>query len=347
MLNKIIIRVAGLIALMFILNIIYKYTVYKKDMYDVCEQVLEMNEQQDSTDIYYLAESSNYNSVPSDSISSSISQLTNLFFPGLKVLGVSKPAAHGGVFRHWLTGIDPDRKKPKAIVVTLNLRSFDAAWINNVSENHMQQSIVLLRPYPKLLNRFLLSLNVYDIKQAEQHEQVMLDEWRYIPLTFPYESKWQTVRQWDDAFAGGAGLKPGEPWDDKKIALACHYIKGFAFNITDANPRIKDYDFIADWCNKNDVQLYLNLMAENMDFSDSLVGKDLVFLMKNNRDYLVKRYNKNNCEVVDNLELVPGTEFTDHTWTTEHYSDKGRMIIARNLAGKIKNKLNNFYKKAY
>jgi hypothetical protein len=51
--------------------------------------------------------------------------------------------------------------------------------------------------------------------------------------------------------------------------------------------------------------------------------------------------------VVDNLELVSGKEFTDQTWTTEHYGYKGRMVIAKNLAIAIKNKFNNDYKNLY
>ena len=88
-------------------------------------------------------------------------------------------------------------------------------------------------------------------------------------------------------------------------------------------------------------------MAENIQYSDSLVGKELVFLLKQNRDFLVKRYSSSNCTVVDNLELVNGKEFTDQTWTTEHYGYRGRMIIAKNLAGKLKNQFSNEYKNAY
>ena len=73
----------------------------------------------------------------------------------------------------------------------------------------------------------------------------------------------------------------------------------------------------------------------------------MVFLIKENRDFLVKRYSKNNCIVVDNLELVSGKEFTDQTWTTEHYGYKGRMVIAKNLAFAIKNKFNTDYKNLY
>ena len=147
--------------------------------------------------------------------------------------------------------------------------------------------------------------------------------------------------------AGRIFLKPDGSWDLDKIILACHYIKTYAFNINANNPRIRDFDYINDWCQQNKIPLYLNLLAENVHYADSLVGKELVFLMKKNRDYLVNRYNKNNCHVIDNLELVPGKEFTDQTWTTEHYGYKGRMIIAKSLSESLKKQFINEYKKAY
>ena len=49
--------------------------------------------------------------------------------------------------------------------------------------------------------------------------------------------------------------------NNDKIELACHYLKSYAFNIKESNPRIKDYDEILNWCNINEVPLYLNLLV--------------------------------------------------------------------------------------
>lgn len=347
MLKKIIIRILGLVAIVALLDLVYNFTFYRKDLNELCEQVVEMKDRQANTDIFYFAESSNFSAQPQDSIKKSISEITNLFFPQLKINAVNKPATHAGIYRHWLTQLDLTKSNPKAIVVTLNLRSFDAAWIHSRLETALQESITLLKPYPNIINRFLLSLNAFDDKTVQQREHLMLEEWKNTELIFPFPVKYKTVRQWDDAMAQGGFLKEDGAWDNEKITLACHYIKGYAFNINENNPRIKDFDFMAEWCNKHKIKLYLNLMAENIQYADSLVGKELVFLMKNNRDYLVNRYTKNNCVVVDNLELIAGKEFTDQTWTTEHYSYKGRMIIAKNLAEKLKEQFNNSYIKAY
>ena len=346
MVKKIGIRILALSVIILLLNIIYNFTLFKNDLNNKCEQVPEMLQKQNTSDVFYFAESSNFSSQSKDSIKQSISEITNLFYPSLKITAINKAASHAGIYKHWLMQLDLS-KKPKAIVLTLNMRSFDAAWIHSRLETPLQESIALLKPYPNLINRFLLSLNAFDDKTEQQREQLMLDDWKTTQLIFPFDFKYKTVREWDDAMANGGYIKPDGSWDTEKIILACHYIKGYAFNIKETNPRIIDFDFVAEWCFKNNISLYLNLMAENIQYSDSLVGKELVFLLKQNRDYLVNRYNKNNCTVVDNLELIKGKEFSDQTWTTEHYSYKGRMIIAKNLAGKLKNQFNNYYKKAY
>lgn len=343
---KIIIRIMALVIIITGLNFVYKFTFYKKDLLEKSEQVILLKEKQPETDIFYFGESSNFNTRPTDSIQNSISEITNFFYPDLKITAIIKPATHAGIYRHWMKQIDLS-KKPKAIIVTLNLRSFDANWIHSRLETQLQEGVVLIKPYPPIINRFLLSLNAFDNKTEQQREHEMLKEWETKKLKFPYDFRYKTVREWDNAMAQGSYLKPDGSWDNEKITLACHYVKTYAFNLDDDNPRVKDFDFIADWCRKNNINLYLNLLAENIEYADSLVGKELVFLMKQNRDYLVNRYNKNNCKVVDNLELVGGKEFTDQSWTTEHYGYKGRMIIAKNVAKALKSQFNNYYKPAY
>lgn len=341
------IRVIGLGLVLIALNALYNFTLYEKDLVEKSEQIIELRQKQKSTDVFYFAESSNFNVRDDDSIKNSISEITNFFFPKLSIAAINKPATHAGIFKYWLREIDDFQIKPKAVIITLNLRSFDAAWIHSKLETQLNESVVLTQRYPNLVNRFLLSLQAFDNKTEQQREQDMLDDWNRTKLKFPYKFKHQTVKEWDFAMANGGHLKPDGTWDNEKNILACHYIKSYAFNLNENNPRIKDFDEISDWCAEHKVKLYLNLMAENMQYADSLVGKELVFLMRQNRDFLVKRYTSETCIVADNMELVLGIEFTDQTWTTEHYGYKGRMIIAKNLAETMKDQFKNEYVKAY
>src|SRR5204863_4510414 len=101
------------------------------------------------------------------------------------------------------------------------------------------------------------------------------------------------------------------------------------------------------WCREHKVKLFLNLLSANIHYADSLVGRELVFLMRENRDYLVKRYHAENVMVVDNLESVPGDDFIDRNWTTEHYGYRGRMIIAKHVADSMKKIFPDKYLKAF
>jgi len=329
------------------LDLIYNFTLFEKDLESKSAEAVKIRTTQKGTDVFYFGESSNITYRETDSVKNSISELTNFFYPGLKITNINQYATHGGIYRSWLSQIDLVNNKPKALIITLNLRSFDATWIHSKLETQLQESMMLTKPYPNIINRFLLALQAFDNKTEQQREKDMLKTWAGTPLIFPYPFKYKTVSEWDYGMAQGTYLKPDGSWDTEKIALACHYIKAYAFNLNETNPRIGDFDAIALWCSKNKVNLYLNLMAENIEYADSLVGKELVFLMRQNRDYLVKCYNKDNCKVIDNLELVPGIDFIDQNWTTEHYGYKGRMTIAENLAEGLKTQFNGYYKKAY
>ena len=347
MAKKILIKTIFLLLIITGLNFIYKGFFYKKDLEEKSKELLEISESQENSDIYYFGESSNVTYKPGDSTQKSISELANLFFPKLQITTITKYATHGGIYKYWMKEMDLKKKHPSALIITLNLRSFDATWIHSKLETQLQESVVLTRPYPAIVNRFLLSLQAFDNKTEQQREQDMLNEWKTKPLIFPEPFKYKTVSEWDNGMAQGTYLKPDGSWDMDKISLACHYIKGYAFNVDENNPRIRDFDEIADWCATHNVNLYLNLMAENCQYADSLVGKELVFLMRQNRDFLVKRYTKGNCKVVDNLDLVNGKEFIDQNWTTEHYDYKGRMRIAKNLAKNLEGQYKNEYKLAY
>ncbi|MBL7933800.1 MAG: hypothetical protein JNL60_17990 [Bacteroidia bacterium] len=347
MLKRVSINIILLVLLLLGLDIIYTYTFYEKDLLEKSKEIPEIRNSLENTDIYYFGESSNITYAPDDSVQNSIAELTNFFYPDLKIKTINKYATHAGIYKHWLREINRKNGKPGALIVTMNLRSFDAAWIHSKLETQLQESIVFTRPFPNIVNRFLLSLQAFDNKSEQERELEMLEEWRTVQLRFPFPFKYKTVREWDDATAAGLNVNQDGTWNQDKIILACHYVKGYAFNIDENNPRIRDFDEIAEWCNKNDIKLYLNLMAENIQYADSLVGKELVFLMRQNRDFLKSRYEGKNCTVVDNLELVNGKWFIDQNWTTEHYNYKGRMAIAKNLALSMRKEFKNKFKEAY
>jgi hypothetical protein len=344
MLARILKKLLLFVALLAVLNFVYRFTLYPKDVKQKYPEAVRLKQSQDSTDIYYFGESSNITFTKDDSSQKSISDFIQDYYPGLKVTAINKYATHAGVYRQWLRQFSFPSKRPKAIVITMNMRSFDAAWRHSKLETQLKEGFVLTRPYPVLINRFLLSLQAFDNKTEKEREREMQHEWSTTKLMFPFPFKYETVQQWDNAMANGGYLNADGSWDMDKIVLSCHYIKAYAFNIADDNERLRDFDAIFQFCTEKGVPLYYNLMAENVQYADSLVGRELVFLMRQNRDILVKRYNKGVCTVVDNLEQVEGNWFIDKKWTTEHYDHRGRMLIARNCADSLKKHFNEHYK---
>lgn len=347
MVAKIIIRLVLLLLIVTGLNFVYVATFYERDLSEYGKEHKLIRDRQSTSDIYYFGESSNTSYATNDSLKTSIADLMALFYPSRTVLMVNKEATHAGIYRNWLNSFDPDGKKPAALVMTLNMRSFDAAWINSELEAPLQQSTVFSRPFPPLVNRIFLGFESFEKKDLKQRDEQILKNWEETKLQFPFPFRYSTVREWDRGTADPGFRKADGSWDAEKTQLACHYVKTYAFNITEKNPRVRDFDAISTWCAKRGIPLYLNLMAENVGYADSLVGKELVFLMRQNRDWLVRRYSTDNCIVVDNLELVDGKDYIDQNWTTEHYNIRGRMRIARNLAEQMKKNFKHEYKKAY
>lgn len=337
LIKKISLRFALLILSLILCNFIYIKTFWKNDLVSANAKVLTtLLNTQDSADIIYLGESSNTTYDLKDSCKKSISELAADYFPSIVLKQVQKEATHAGNYILLLRHLK-NNGRVKTAIITLNLRSFDAAWINSKLETSLLRTNVLLQKYPPLLNRFLLTLNTYEKKSEKEREEIVVSHLKKDPLSFPYKFKYKTAHEWDSAMANGGYINPDGSWNNQKIELACHYIKAYAFTIdTATNPRIDDFDKIVKVCKDKNIRLILNLMAENLQYADSLVGRDLVFLIKRNRDLLIKRYNKNGVIVVDNLDLVCGYDFIDQNWTTEHYNQRGRIKIAKNLANSLK-----------
>jgi hypothetical protein len=325
-------RILLLLMVMVGLAWIYRQFFWKADLDQYGDQLLEVWAKSDTCDVLYFAESSNATYAVTDSCTKSISELFALHYPDKVIGSINKGATHAGVFLPLINQI-PDETKVKTVIVTMNLRSFGEPWINSELETALMKSNVMYAKRIPLMNKLMMSFGYYDHKTKKERDTIVLDHLKYDTLHFPFEYPYHTIRAWDDAFANGYYLLPDGSWDAKKIALACHYIKAYAFQIdTLKNPRIRDFDNLVSLARQKNLQLVFNLLPENMEYADSLVGKPLTFLMRQNRDLLVERYRRMGVIVVDNLESVAGHDFRDQDWTTEHYNYAGRKQIADNLA---------------
>jgi hypothetical protein len=343
-LKKIIARLCLLTAIIALLNICYEKTFWKKDLDNHADMLWELLNQQDHCDVLYFGESSDFHADSLDRSKKSINEFTADYFPSLKFGGVSRPAMHAGIFLAVIKHLSP-KARVKTVVFTMNLRSFGAAWINSDLESYLQKTKVMYQPYPPIVNRFLYSLNVFENKTDKQREKDTREQWSRDQLSFPYPFPYKNVTEWNKAMANGGHLNKDGTWNKPKIDLACHYIKSYAFQINPVtNPRIKDFDEIVKVCKGKNLNIVFNLLAENIQYADSLVGKELVFLMRQNRSLLIERYSKMGVRIADNLEALKGEDFIDQDWTTEHYKEQGRRIVATKLAEQLKELYPDKYK---
>ena len=284
--------------------------------------------------ILYLSESSNFSIHQNDTDTRKISEMLSSYRPDLKIHTAEKGALHAGIYKILLQQI-PKNSSIETVVLTLNLRSFGADWIYSKLETSLQKKAILLKPGFPLINRILLSFKGYDIKTDKERERQVIQHWKNDRLNYNFEYK--NTREWDIGLNQKGILNTDGTISHEKTVLACHYVKSYAFDISNgSNVRIDDFDEIVEICSKRKWNLVMVLLAEDMEKANLLVGNDLIFLMNRNKEFLIKRYQSNpKVIVVDNLDNVPSKHFLDQNWTTEHYDQTGRSIIAKNIADSI------------
>ena len=330
--KKLLIRIVMVLVMLVVLNWVYSKWFFEKDLRKHSD-IVELSWQvvDDSCRIIYLGESSNNNYGEKEVNHRKISDFTSDYFPTIKMGDLTKEASHAQTYYYMLKHI-PKSSSVETVVVTMNLRSFGPLWIYSKLETPLRKQLVLLEDRPPLVNRFLLAFKAYPIKTEEEWNEFVFEHWRNDTFNIP-DFPWHSTADWDYGMYsyGWYDFHGQRDWD--LTALACHYIKTYAFQIDDDNPRVKDFDAIVDLCRERSWNLVFNLMAENVDKANELVGKDLMLLFRLNRDYLLKRYgNMEGVTVVNNLSLVRDVNFIDQDWTTEHYYEEGRRIIADHLA---------------
>lgn len=331
--KKLLYRIPIVILVLVALNWLYVRFFYEKDLRTHSE-IIELSWQAaaDSCEIIYLGESSNKTFSWDDADRRKISNFVWDCFPGIRCGDLTKEASHAEVYYYMLKNL-PEGNQVKTVVVTMNLRSFSFDWIYSDLETPIQKYLVLMKGYPPLMKRFLLAFKAYPIKSAKEWGGIRREHLYHDALDFPYDFPYDNAHDWDVARnLLGCVDRNGEN-SQALSELACHYVKTYAFTIKDDNPRLKDFDNIVKLAQQRGWNLVFNLMAENVDRANELVGEDLIFLIKRNRDYLVDRYGDlENVQLVDNISSVRDSLFIDRNWTTEHYMEYGRKTIAQNVA---------------
>lgn len=341
--KKILFRIGLLIVVLFVSNIIYIRFFYESDLQKYSKIINLVRDVPLNADIVYIGESSNITMRQDDLDKRKISTMISDYYPGLKIYDITKPAAHAGIYYQLLRNI-PLKSKVKTIIVTLNLRSFNADWIYSGLETPLQKSIVLIKPYPPLYNRFLLSFKDYDIRTESENNALKNKMYKSDSFHNHASLPYKNVLEWKENKAKDAFYNKDGSINQELTNLSLSYIIAYAFQIdTLTNPRISDFNKIVRLGRRRGWNIVFNLLAENMQRAKELVGDELISFMDENRNLLIDYYNRKNVMVVDNLFGVENEQFIDQNWTTEHYAQKGRRFIARNVADSLK----TFYKQDF
>ncbi len=343
MVKKLTYKLLLLLLLLVGMNLFYRAFFFEKDIQQYSDVVNQVREIPLDATMVYIGESSNTNARPTDSDKRSISAFVGDFFPGLGVYDITKPASHAGIYKVLLAQI-PEESEVETVVVTLNLRSFNAQWIHSELETPLLKSLILLKQGPPLYNRGLLSFKAYPIHSEKEWEERFKKQWVKAKFHPPFPGEFSDVKHWDKwMFDTGVRDSAGN-YDWEQTPLACHYIKGYGFQIDPKkNPRVADFDELVKLAEKRKWKLVFNLLAENTDKARELVGEDLLFLINENARFLKDRYSAMGVLVVDNLYEVEDEQFTDQNWTTEHYGEKGRKTVAANVARALKDFYPEFF----
>ncbi|MEQ9188159.1 MAG: hypothetical protein RLP15_10530 [Cryomorphaceae bacterium] len=319
---KLLIKITWLTALLFLINLLYPRFAFEAFLAEHADQYLQVQKIK-NCDVIYLSASSNFASgLPTEKDPRKLSQFVADHFPKLRFEAINQPASHAGIHADILEMFRADAEA-KTFIVTMNLRSFGPDWIHSELETPLRQAAVFYNNRPPLLNRLLASFRAYDDRSTEERHVLRREAWdnQALPFDAPRNNvtDWCAVEKWGD-------------WRDPKRQLADQFIKQYAFVLNEENPRVKDFDRIAKMAEEEAWTVVFNILAENVETADSLVGKDLTSLMRRNTEWLVARYESIGFVVVNNLESVSHEHFTDKDFPTEHYDDVGRKIIAKNVA---------------
>lgn len=299
---------------------VYRLTLWRHDRKQYTEGLSALVDRiaDGGADVLYLGESSNHTYGLSDTDTAWISQMIARQRPDLRVRDMTHDASHGEVYYLLLRNL-PSNCPIGTVVVTLNLRSFGVGWIYSPLETALQKRLVMLQPRPAQVNRAVLSFKAYDIKTEGERYGQMDHYWNHHPLPGH-----PSVPRWSDSLD-----RPDNP-------MPKALVRNYAFLIdTATNPRIRDFDRIVALSRSRGWHLVLNLLPENMELVDSLVGPDLTAFMRHNAALLEERYTRLGATVVNNLDCVPDSLFRDRDWPTEHYIQQGRQTVANRVAAAL------------
>ncbi len=314
-----------LAVLLVVLDIVYRYTFYDRDLREGCtlmERSLKPVGEQ--ADIAYLGESSNHTVAEDEDDKRFISDMLQDLMPSHRVCNMDKDACHAGIYYDILRNIPKDNPV-KVAVVTVNLRSFSAEWLYSSLEVPLQKEQVYMRRAPALYKRMLLAFKGYAHWSEDERDAKVRKALRHQGFDPVAGVQYSTAAEWDKALYDSLSAAGA---DEVTISMSTHYVKAFACKIDDKNPRIRDLDRIVKLCKQRGWMPVFLILPDNEEQMTELVGPGLVELLRRNGNFIDQRYRSQGVTVVNCQGMVSDADFRDRDFPTEHYRQAGRQAIA-------------------
>lgn len=331
--RKMTIKAFSLVALLAVLDVVYFFTLYPRDLEDNCSLMSRsMMPVAEHADLVYLGESSNHTVADDEDDRRFISDMLQAQLPDRKVANMDKDACHAGVYYDILRNIPRDTPV-KVAIVTVNMRSFTAEWIYSDLETALNKERVMMKKAPALYKRMLLAFKGYTHWNEEERSQKVRHALRHQTLPEIDGLRWNTAAEWDRALAGDLRARGVS---EDTIGLATHYVKSFACQIDSDNPRVRDLDRIVRLCERRGWNAIFHILPDNEEQMRELVGEALVDILRRNGNYLEERYKSMGVTVVNNQGIVADADFRDRDFPTEHYRQAGRQAVADAIAEAVR-----------
>jgi len=313
---------------------VYNKFIWPLDRYEHAYFLDQLVKDLDTSDIIYIGESSNF---WSNKDSGDIREISKMIEhkSGRKVLNLSKSAYHMGIYEPIFDHFD-NLKQLRDVILTVNLRTFGPPCVHSTIETSLQKDQIFLSNEMPFLKKMKAVFSLYDNQNKKERDARMWQQWTNDTLTLGNKTlPHNTVKTWCGVTKFPDSL--GNEFMPKRV-LADHYVKAYGFNLNENNPRVTNLDNIVQKISKSNYRLHLLILSENTQWADSLAGSDMANLIRENRDFIVNRYENKypNVYIIDNLETVPAKYFGEKDWTTEHYFWQGRSMIADSVVSFLK-----------
>ena len=304
---------------------VYRLTFHDKDMAEQCALMEKVQRAVDGqAEIIYLGESSDFSVSDADTDRRSIYRMVADELGETRMCDMASAATHAGVFYDMMNRL-PKEANIHTAVVTVNMRSFTAEWIYSKLETPLRKQQLMLKRRPALWNKAMLVFKAYPRWSEEEREKLVVEHLQRQPAPQPYG----TAAKWDNAMADSL---TAAGWPQDSVAMACHYIKCFSTVIDETNPRIRDLDRIVKLCNKRGWRLVMHILPDDEEQMRRMVGQRLVQILRDNGRCVQQHYEEMGATVVNNQGLLPDSTFTERNYPTEHYTQEGRLAVAKAIA---------------